>query len=281
MKYKFFNLNSSTSLLDSHHQHLHDVTILPIIKAEMPVTVMNSLNNLNMTVSKPTERPLKCNRCFSKIFKFLINNADICKTENENVKLLILITSSPQNSLARTAIRETWLKYAKMTKEKIRYIFLIGESPETEEIKKENSITKDIVLGDFKDSYSNLTFKTIMGFQWIVKHCNNAKFVMKTDDDMYVNIHGLIQVIKKNDHVLQTAVGGYCFIGIGHPIRDRKSKYYASFRSYPQKTYPGFCSGTGYVTSLNVVTKLLIYQGMFHFFIWKMFMFLCVSNNSV
>ena len=43
--YIFFNLNSSTSLLDSHHQHLHDVTSLPIIKAEMPVTVMNSLNN--------------------------------------------------------------------------------------------------------------------------------------------------------------------------------------------------------------------------------------------
>ncbi|XP_063425998.1 beta-1,3-galactosyltransferase 5-like [Mytilus trossulus] len=274
------SFDSSANLLKSQHQHsiIQDVTRAPIKKAEMPVTVMDALNNSQIGVSKSKERRLKCDGCFSKIFKFEINNADICKTENANVKLLILITSSPQNNLARTAIRETWLKHAKMTKEKIRYIFLIGESPETEEIRKENSITKDIVLGNFKDSYSNLTLKTIMGYQWTVKHCNNAKFVMKTDDDMYVNIPGLIQVIKKNDHVLQTAVGGYCF-KIGQPHRDRKSKWYASLRSYPQETYPGFCSGTGYVTSLNVVTQIVkISRHVPFFHLEDVYISLCIQQ---
>ncbi|CAC5371968.1 B3GALT1 [Mytilus coruscus] len=166
----------------------------------------------------------------------------------------------------------------KLAKKRSDTYFYSANHLETEEIKKENSITKDIVLGNFKDSYSNLTLKTIMGFQWTVRHCKNAKFVMKTDDDMYVNIPGLIQVIKKNDHVLQTAVGGYCYM-IGQPHRDRKSKWYASFRSYPQKTYPGFCSGTGYVTSFNVVTKIVnISRHVPFFHLEDVYVSLCIQQ---
>ncbi|CAC5405496.1 B3GALT1 [Mytilus coruscus] len=202
----------------------------------------------------PKERPQNCDECFSRNFQFLINNENICKSVNGSVEILILITSSPQNILARNAVRETWLTFSEKNKGNIRYAFLLGESVKFKEIEKENYLTKDIVLGNFKDTYNNLTLKTLMGFQWTVKHCKNAKFVMKTDDDMYVNIPSLIRAIKKNTHTLQSAVGGHCFAA-GKPNRDRDR--YASIRSYPQRAYPGFCSGTGYVTSLNVVIKIV------------------------
>ena len=72
-------------------------------------------------------------------FEVLINNENICEPANESVDILILITSAPHNNLARKAIRETWLKYIKQNKGVIRYAFLLGTSPEDQEIKKENS----------------------------------------------------------------------------------------------------------------------------------------------
>ena len=40
----------------------------------------------------------------------------------------------------------------------------------------------------FQDSYYNLTLKTVMGLKWVKDHCSQARFVMKTDDDIFVNL---------------------------------------------------------------------------------------------
>jgi hypothetical protein len=77
-------------------------------------------------------------------FEVLINNENICEPANESVDILILITSAPHNNLARKAIRETWLKYIKQNKGVIRYAFLLGTSPEDQEIKKEKENSQRI-----------------------------------------------------------------------------------------------------------------------------------------
>ena len=40
----------------------------------------------------------------------------------------------------------------------------------------------------FQDSYHNLTLKTVMGLKWMSIFCPHAKFILKTDDDIYVNV---------------------------------------------------------------------------------------------
>ena len=50
----------------------------------------------------------------------------------------------------------------------------------------------DILQEDFVDSYMNLTLKSVMGLKWVSNHCMKAEFVMKTDDDIYVNINSLL-----------------------------------------------------------------------------------------
>ncbi|NWI44367.1 B3GT5 galactosyltransferase, partial [Picathartes gymnocephalus] len=40
------------------------------------------------------------------------------------------------------------------------------------------------------------------------------------------------------------------------PIRTRRSKWYVSREEYPGKTYPPFCSGTGYVLSSDVASQI-------------------------
>ncbi|NXX56753.1 B3GT5 galactosyltransferase, partial [Scopus umbretta] len=40
------------------------------------------------------------------------------------------------------------------------------------------------------------------------------------------------------------------------PIRRRESKWYVSIEEYPGRTYPPFCSGTGYVLSTDVASQI-------------------------
>ena len=47
----------------------------------------------------------------------------------------------------------------------------------------------DIVQGDFLDSYRNLSYKNVMGVLWAAEFCAQAEFVVKADDDMFVDLH--------------------------------------------------------------------------------------------
>ena len=49
----------------------------------------------------------------------------------------------------------------------------------------------------FQDIYYNLTLKTVMGLKWSSIYCSQVKYVMKTDDDIFVNVPLLHQVAVK------------------------------------------------------------------------------------
>ena len=66
-----------------------------------------------------------------------------------------------------------------------------------EQIEKENLLHGDIVQGNFLDSYKNLTYKTVMGHMWVSSFCTQAEFLMKADDDIYLDIYGLYTVARR------------------------------------------------------------------------------------
>lgn len=210
--------------------------------------------------AQPTPRPDDCKFCFEHNFKYVIDNEHICDSGDgkSNVEVIVLILTVHANREARDTLRQTWLTPTKNNTSDIRYAFLLGNTKDQnlqKKVEAENAIFHDILQEDFVDAYMNLTYKTIMAFKWASTKCKQAKFVMKTDDDMYVNLEGVKHVVSVHGNSLQTAVGGACHMSAG-PIRDKNSKWYASKLSYPRNTYPGFCSGTGYVTSMNVATKI-------------------------
>ncbi|NXX47410.1 B3GT4 galactosyltransferase, partial [Tricholaema leucomelas] len=49
----------------------------------------------------------------------------------------------------------------------------------------------DLLQGDFRDSYSNLTLKTLLLLRWAAAHCPSAAFLLKADDDVFVNLPSL------------------------------------------------------------------------------------------
>ena len=224
-----------------------------------------------------TVRPDVCNSCFPLNFKRTLNVETLCA--DGEVNILLLVSTSPGNKEARDAIRQTWGGECRKANSKIKYLFVLGNSSsktKNEELKTESLQNHDIVQIDFKDSYANLTYKTMTGLKWMQDFCSKAKFVMKTDDDMYVNIELLQALIKQIPH--DNFLGGTCW-GPSPPHRDRESKWYVPFDSYRGGSFPAMCSGTGYIMSSNIIPKILTTSQNIPFFhLEDVYLALCVKK---
>lgn len=73
-------------------------------------------------------------------------------------------------------------------------IFVIGQSREValhDKLREESVTYHDIVVADFVDSYRNLSYKALTAMHWIREYCKGAKYIVKTDDDVFINIFAL------------------------------------------------------------------------------------------
>ncbi|KAG7161061.1 Beta-1-3-galactosyltransferase 1-like 7 [Homarus americanus] len=118
-------------------------------------------------------------------FHMMINNANVCSGES-TVWLLVLVSSAVANFHRRRAIRDTWGGSAPLTASHAKLVV------------EESRTYGDILQEDFVDSYMNLTLKSVMGLKWASTYCQQAHYVMKTDDDMYVNIPSLITYLQES-----------------------------------------------------------------------------------
>jgi beta-1,3-galactosyltransferase 1 len=88
------------------------------------------------------------------------------------------------------------------------------------ELESEVFVNKDILQFDFKDSYFNLTLKSIALLRWAHQNCLHSKYIFKIDD-IIVNVEHLL----KNVHNLQNGITGYLMSGMP-VIREVKSPWF-------------------------------------------------------
>jgi hypothetical protein len=226
--------------------------------------VQRKNNKQRNAVANSTGEQFECDQCFSVDFEILMQNQLICKPCQQwnEVNILILIFTVPSNFLERKVIRETWLTPSYNNTGQVRHAFLIGTTNDeilTSQVKQEHADFGDIIQFSFYESYRNLTLKTLMGFKWATEFCSNAHFIMKTDDDVYVNINRLFRTLLIHGSSLRTSVAGLCELGL---LRDMNpsSKWYVSPREYPYRRYHGICHGFGYITSMHTCVKRLGYK---------------------
>ena len=94
-----------------------------------------------------------------------------------------------------------------------RLVFMLGSTSNTSlqrEIELENLNTRDIVQGNFLDTYRNLTYKSVMGHLWVSEFCQNADYVVKSDDDIYNDLYGLHEVLQKAMKKAENVKVRYC-----------------------------------------------------------------------
>uniref|UniRef100_A0A0B6Z8D7 Hexosyltransferase n=1 Tax=Arion vulgaris TaxID=1028688 RepID=A0A0B6Z8D7_9EUPU len=128
---------------------------------------------------------------------YVINTPNICPVGQE-VTYLIIVHSATAYFARRRAIRETYGGKKLFGNIFQRVVFLLGRTTDpkiTRSIQEEAFLNRDIVQGHFLDSYHNLTHKGVLGYRWISEHCPQAKFIIKIDDDVFVNPFTLVRNI--------------------------------------------------------------------------------------
>ncbi|NXX16642.1 B3GT2 galactosyltransferase, partial [Podargus strigoides] len=190
-------------------------------------------------------------------FKFIINEKDKCK--DKTPFLILLIATTAAEIQRRTSIRKSWGNESVVPGVEVVRLFMLGieNKGPNEVLLRESEEYHDIIQQDFLDTYNNLTLKTLMGMKWVASYCSGASFVMKTDSDVFVNtIHLIEKLLRPLSPPLQNYFTG-CLMKMNKPIRNKASKWYISKEEYSGDKYPPFCSGTGYVFSGDLASKIV------------------------
>lgn len=186
-------------------------------------------------------------------FTFIMQNL-VCN--NTEPLLLILIHSAPKNFARRNVIRETWGK----SEEDIKILFLMGipDDPDIEDqVRKENFLHNDLLQGNFLDSYRNLTYKHATALKYVVYHCPQAKYILKVDDDVCINMPTLKYFLTKD--LSPYGAKNLLMCNIAHrakAMRSFRSKWRVTFDEYKERFYPTYCIGWYILYSPDVVFQL-------------------------
>jgi len=169
--------------------------------------------------------------------------------------LIILVTTRPGSFANRAAIRLSWGRMDSFVNKQLRQehenlkwksIFSVGLATSQSIghlVSLESSKYDDILRLPYKDSYKNLPNKTMNSLEWIANNCK-AKFILKTDDDCFVNI---FQVLPWLNGLPQS----YLYIGKVNTempvIRDPKHRNFVSREEHKMDYYKPYCAGGGYI----------------------------------
>jgi len=99
-----------------------------------------------------------------------------------------------------------------------------------------------------------LTNKTMASLRWVQQFCPDARFILKTDDDGFNVPQRFVDYLLGVDGDWRF-LGGYCFTVM--PDRRDSSKFYVPRSAYPDRYYPTYCSGPGYVMSRRTAASIL------------------------
>lgn len=171
--------------------------------------------------------------------------------------MLVLITSAPSHAEARAAIRFTWGHYA--ARRDLTIAFMLGTPPPDlrSALVAEDELYGDLIVGRFRDSYSNLTLKTLSMLEWADTYCPRAPRLLKTDDDMFINVPRLLQFAAAPARANATRTIWGKVVKKSYPKRTTKSKYYVSPLQFSGKVFPDFATGPAYLLTTDVVRELL------------------------
>ncbi|CAB4034193.1 beta-1,3-galactosyltransferase 5-like [Paramuricea clavata] len=171
--------------------------------------------------------------------------------------VLVLINSaagSETHYRKRMAIRNTWGKPIGRNQWKITFFLGRTGKPLIDENRlMEAKKYGDIIIGDFPDTYRNITQKLMMAFKWASEQ--NYEYLLKTDDDVYINVPLLINWINE-----QSEPGRALFAGVlyrAYVIRDPSHRHFVSWNDLQQKRYPWYPKGALYVLSSGVVRGMV------------------------
>ncbi|NWI96316.1 B3GN5 glucosaminyltransferase, partial [Pitta sordida] len=195
--------------------------------------------------------PLKAN------LSYTVSSAVTCS--DQEVFLLILVCSSPENRTRRNVIRQTWGNVTDTGGYRVLTLFAVGKAAsETtqQQINAEAHKHRDIIEGGFIDSPRAQTQKMLMSVEWTVTFCPQARFILTTAEDVFVGVPSLVGYLLSLTQLEDIYLGRVIHQGV--PDRDPGSPGFVSTHQYPEELYPDFCHGSAFVMSRDVTRKVYV-----------------------
>lgn len=202
-------------------------------------------------------------------YSYLREAETMCSKIEPNV--LFIIKSARPHLLRRKVIRQTWGSVTRLPDVVIRTVFLIGtqlgNNALDDILNEEDNTYKDLVQGDFIDSYDNNTLKTMMGFNWVVQYCPRAQIIVFSDDDMYVSPLNILRFVDNPNNYPddsssnssydpdQNLYAGHVF-GNSAPMRIPWLKWYISYDEYKYNIWPPYITAGAYILSRKSLPDL-------------------------
>ena len=175
--------------------------------------------------------------------------------------LAVIVSSSPnkeENAIRRKVIRRTW---GNVNRTRVpsnlpwKVVFMMGKPQDYEmnrTIMAEQDKHGDLLIGDYKDAYRNITTKLLMAFQWASQM--KCTYILKTDDDVYIDIPKLMKwLLDQRDN--NSVYGGVLYTS--YVVRDKTHRHYVRREDLSLDHYPVFCKGAMFVISWSLVPKMV------------------------
>lgn len=217
----------------------------------------SSSSSVQARPPRPSRHPLQ--PPYPYPYRFLLNEPHKCRERAPF--LVLLVATEPADTAGRAAIRQTWGNESSVPGVSILRLFLTGVhpvfgAPLRRVLEEESALHRDILQQDFLDTYNNLTLKTLMGMEWVSRHCPGAAYVVKADRDVFLNLAYLVgQLLQPRLPPKKDFMTGYIYRDTG-PLRSKAYKWYVPRQVYPNDTYPPYCGGPAYVLSGDLAAKV-------------------------
>ncbi|XP_047737872.1 beta-1,3-galactosyltransferase 1-like [Hyalella azteca] len=165
---------------------------------------------------------VQVNETTMKYLDATINQPSKCGKET---LFLMAVISSPINFQQRKSIRKLWRRPTQVFGSGGTLLFFLGKTTSTKvqfRIEKESAKNKDIVQFDIMDDYTKLTTKSINMMHWFTVYCRDARWYVKSADDVFWNIpvlnsllsagnqHRLVEKLSKSNFKLFEKKVHYC-----------------------------------------------------------------------
>ncbi|KAG5846217.1 hypothetical protein ANANG_G00147450 [Anguilla anguilla] len=139
-------------------------------------------------------------------------------------------------------------------------VFLLGRAEQGVDqaaVLEESRRHGDILQWDFRESFFNVTLKELLFWRWFCpERLGAARYVLRTDDDVFVDVGGVLALLRLHRGPAHPLYLGHAFVGT-YPVRLWWNKYYVPQSLYHGGPYPPYLGGGGYLVSRETVRLLL------------------------
>ncbi|XP_046329756.1 beta-1,3-galactosyltransferase 5-like [Haliotis rufescens] len=195
-------------------------------------------------------------------FPFILDGAKVCEPNGKPL-LLVAVMSLHNKTEQRQAIRRTYGRTAKGRSwpgkklfGPVKLAFFFGVSNSSREnsiIEQEAKLHQDIVQVNFTESYFNLTYKVLMAIKWAKIYCPKTSFIMKVDEDSFVDIPRMTDILLSVNMTNQI----YGHFHYADPV-ERAGKMKVAKDAYPIERYPPHVKGNIYVMPTLLATRIML-----------------------